>query len=597
MKRRLITLCMTCLLCLPAFAQRIVEADGNFAEYNRNSVSLVVTTYADNYDNMFESNILSKSMGSKFDVNEISTKSIRLRTSRIIENTNSIKGFRPDAMTARGIVNCLNDEDVGKQIFNYILQRDKEGRFSRVILDQRGKWNATDKDVMESQLTQVDAMGQNGEMLMEKSYVVVIDMKNPTREERKVKDSKGNTVTKVQWKANIAGYVFKITDAHEVAARVLSEMWIYDTDDAATVAAKKNAYDNLDILMSLNAADGVTAYGDELADAVNSGFNSVIEKLVKAIPEWQVAIDCETVKPFITAKIGTKEGVRNGHRYGIYGQVYNAKKGANEFRRKGFVRATEVADNRRVADGKADSTYFYRISGVQPLKGNEILKEKKDAGISISFDYTYNASLAKPNNNKLFGSFSMANVGVDFLMNIKKRGFSQYLTMNFGLDVMSGSKLLEGHNNYGEYAYITGDDGKFLFDKGVMYFNVSIGYMCGVKLYHFLEVQPYLRVGADVFLSPSVSLNKLKELAYIEDFNPKEEMTEDNTKTKGSIYLDPGVRFAFNIYYPVQLYFQVTYSVNIYGLDSYKVINDYLKDCGYGHKNGLGIGGGVRLCF
>jgi hypothetical protein len=121
--------------------------------------------------------------------------------------------------------------------------------------------------------------------------------------------------------------------------------------------------------------------------------------------------------------------------------------------------------------------------------------------------------------------------------------------------------------------------------------------MCGVKLYHFLEVQPYLRVGADVFLSPSVSLNKLKELADIEDFNPKEEMTEDNTKTKGSIYLDPGVRFAFNIYYPVQLYFQVTYSVNIYGLDSYKVINDYLKDCGYGHKNGLGIGGGVRLCF
>ena len=597
MKRKITTLCMIAMLCIPALAQRIVEASDEFANYNRNSVSVVITKYNDGYDSTVENALLPKNMGGKFDVNKISTKEITLSVNRFIEANNSIKGYQPDAMTTRNIWNRLNEAEVGKQIFNYVLQRDADGRFSREILNERGLWNATDKDVVESQITQVDALGQNGEALIEKSYVVVIDVKNPVKEERQVKDSKGRTVTKVQWKVNMGGYVFHVNNAHDLAVKVLNDMWIYDTDDDATRAAKKQAFDELNINMGLEQVVGITTYDENLEKAISSGFGSLVGKMVKEIPAWQVAIDCETVHPFITAKIGTKEGVRNGHRYGIYGQVYNRNKNVNEFRRKGFVRATVVADNYRVADGKADSTYFYRISGVKPLKGNEILKEKKDAGLSISLDYTINGSSSAPKKTRTFGSFSMVNVGVDFLMNIGKHGFSQYITMNFGYDRMSGDNIEKGHKEFGTYGYITGDDGKFLFKQGANFFNVALGYMCGIKIQHFLEIQPYLRVGVDAYLTPSVSLAKLNELAGIENYTPTETMTEENTKTKGSLYLDPGVRFAFNMYYPFQVYAQACYNINVWGLDSYKVINDYLKDCGYGHSNGFGLSFGVRYCF
>lgn len=597
MKRKLISLWMIAMLCLPASAQRIVEANDEFADYNRNSVSVVFTKYNDRFDSNVEAALSGFGMSKKFDVNNINTKNVTLSVNRFVEINNSIKGYQPDGMTARNIKNCLNEAKVGKQIFDYVLQRDAEGRFSRQILDERGLWNATDKDALEAQMTQVDALGQNGEALIEKSYVVVIDAKNPTRKERQVKDSKGNTVTKQYWTVNMGGYVYKISNGHEIAVRVLNDMWIYDKDDAATQAAKKKAYDDLEIEMTLEEAVGVTSIDEDLQKAIESGARSLVGKMVKEISAWQVAIDCETVKPFITAKIGTKEGVRNGHRYAIFGQVYNPKKEVNEFRRKGFVRATVVADNMKVADGHADSTYFYRISGVKPLKGNEILKEKKDVGLSVSLDYTLNGSSGAPKETRTFGSFSMVNLGLDYLINIGKRGFSQYFTMNFGLDYMSGDHILQGHNEFGEYSMIYNEDGEFLFKNGAVFFNTSLGYMCGIKIYHFLEIQPYLRIGADVYGGSKVSLEKLKELANIENYTPVEEMTEDNTKTKAYLYLDPGVRFAFNVYYPVQVYTQVNYNVNIWGFDAYKVINDYLKDCGYGHSHGLGLAFGVRCCF
>lgn len=597
MKRKYISLFMISMLCIPLSAQRIIEANDDFADYKRNSVSVVLTKYNDRFDSNVEAALSSFGLGRKFDVNKIGTKNVTLSVSRFVENTNSLKGYQPDGFTARNIMNCLNEAEVGKQIFNYVLQRDADGRFSRQVLDERGLWNATDKDAIEAQMTQVDALGQNGEALIEKSYVVVIDVKNPTMKEKQTVDSKGNKVTKKYWTVDMGGYVFKISNGHETAVRVLDDMWIYDKDDAATRAAKKKAYDDLEINMVLEDAVGVTGIDEDLQKAIESGARSLVGKMVKDIPAWQVAIDCETVKPFITAKIGTKEGVRNGHRYAIFGQVYNPKKEVNEFRRKGFVRATVVADNMRVADGHADSTYFYRISGVKPLKGNEILKEKKDFGLGISVDYTLNGSSGAPKETRTFGSFSMVNLGFDFLLNIGKRGFSQYVTINFGLDNMSGDHIFDGQEKFGKYGLINNEDDEFLFKKGAVFFNGSLGYMCGIKVYHFLEIQPYLRVGADVYGGSKVSLNKLKELAKIEGYTPKEDMTEDNTKTKAYLYLDPGVRFAFNIYYPVQIYTQVNYNVNIWGFDAYKVINDYLKDSGYGHSHGLGLAFGVRYCF
>lgn len=96
-----------------------------------------------------------------------------------------------------------------------------------------------------------------------------------------------------------------------------------------------------------------------------------------------------------------------------------------------------------------------------------------------------------------------------------------------------------------------------------------------------------------VSTSPAVEEETLKDLAVIEDYTIQKE--EDLKKSSSSWYLDPGIRLTFNVVYPVQLYLQANYSIGFGGGDKYNILNKYFTDCGYGHTNGLGVGGGIRI--
>ena len=595
MRRRLVILLLAVAMCVPAVAQRIVESTEEFVSYNRNSISVLVTTYNDQYDGACINTVNGFDFGSKFDVNNIITKTVAVRQNRIVQD-GSIWIYSSDSGTIDDVLTTLNKNNVGKEILTYILSPDSQGRFTRDVINTRGQWNASEKDYIESKATQVDAMGQNGEKLIDDSYIIVFDVRNPEQVETKTKDSKGKEVVKISWKANVGAMVFRIKNAEDVVNNVVNSMWITDFDDAATVAAKKKAFDDLRVQMELVATAGVTTSGKELSRAVANSKESIISKLEDDIQAWQVTIDCETVHPFITAKIGRKEGVKNGQRYGIYGQVYNSTEERLEFKRKGYVRATEVADNRRVADGTSDSTYFYRISGSAALTGAEILKQRNDLGIGISGNYNLNGSTSAPAESSMFGSFSMIEFGVDYLAFIQKRGFSHYIMINLGMDRINGDNLYKGHKEFGKYDIALDNEGQFLFKKGASYTNVTIGYMFGIKIKQFAEIQPFIRGGIDmVSANTTMELDEkaLKSLAAIEDYNIKNE--NELTKSSNAYYLDPGVRMVFNVIYPVQIYLQANYSVLLSGDDKYNIINKYMIDGGYGHSNGLGVGGGVRV--
>ncbi|MBQ7533529.1 MAG: hypothetical protein IJT45_07545 [Bacteroidales bacterium] len=597
MKRKLLLLAFVVTMALPAFAQRIVESTEEFVSYDRNSISVIVTKYNDQYDNTVYSTVSGFSYGSKFDVNDISTKTITVRQNRTLpEGTASGWGYTPDEATVYAVAAELNRNNVGKEILNYILSPDSQGRFSRELIEARGQWNADDKDYIESQATQVNSMGQNGEKLIENSYIIVFDLKNPERVETKAQDKNGRVYTIVTWRGNVGAMVYKIADAKELVANVLNNMWIYEHDSASTADAKKRAFEELKVRMELVGTAGVSTSGKELSNVINNAKDQIIQKLEDQIPAWQVTIDCETIKPFITAKIGTKEGVRNGQRYGIYGQVYNRSNDCLEFKRKGYLRATVIADNRRVADGKADSTYFYRISGTASLNGTEILKQRNDLGLGISVNYNYNGSNLAPTKTRTFGSFSMIDVGLDYLAYIQKRGFSHYVMLGLGLDRFSGDNLYKGQKEFGKYGMALDSQGQPLFNNGASYTNVYIGYMFGIKIKQFVEIQPFLRGGIDmVSASTTVELDEttLKALSAMEDYTIKSE--SDLKKTSNAYYLDPGIRLTLNLIYPVQVFVQANYSILLTGGDKYNIMNNYFKDCGYGHSNGLGVGGGLRL--
>ena len=595
MKRKLLLMAFVVTMALPAFTQRIVESTEEFVSYDRNSISVIVTKYNDQYDNTVYSTVSGFSFGSKFDVNNIDTKAVSVRQSRQLpEGSTSGWGYTPDEATASDVLAQLNNNNVGKEILNYILNPDAQGRFTREIINARGQWNASDKDYIESKATQVNTMGEDGEKLIAKSYIIVFDLKNPERVETQAKDKNGKTYTIVTWKGKVGAMVYQIANAKELIADVLNNMWIYEHDSASAADAKKKAYDNLKVRMELVGSAGVSTSGKELNNVIANAKDQLIKKLEDEIPAWQVTIDCETVTPFITAKIGAKEGVRNGQRYGIYGQVYNRSNDRLEFKRKGYVRATEVADNRRVADGTADSTYFYRISGTATLTGAEILKQRNDFGLGISVNYNYNGSNLAPTKNRTFGSFSMIDIGLDYLVHIHKRGFSHYAMVGIGLDKFSGDNLYKGQKEFGTYGMEIDPEGQFRFKNGASYTNVFIGYMFGIKIKQFAEIQPFLRGGIDmVSVSGDLDETALKAIAANENYTIKKE--SDLKKSSNGYYLDPGIRLTLNVIYPVQIFVQANYSILLTGGDKYNIINNYMKDCGYGHSNGLGVGGGVRL--
>lgn len=594
MKRKLLLMAFVMTMALPALAQRIVESTEEFVSYDRNSISVIVTKYNDQYDNTVYSTVNGFSFGSKFDVNNIDTKAIPVRQSRQLPEGSAGWSYVPDEATASDVLAQLNNNNVGKEILNYILNPDSQGRFNREIINARGQWNASDKDYIESKATQVNTMGENGEKLIANSYIIVFDLKNPERVETKAKDKNGKVYTIVTWRGYVGAMVYQIANAQELVTDVLNNMWIYEHDSQSIADAKKRAFDELKVRMELVGSAGVRTSGKELHNVIANAKDKIIEKLEDQIQAWQVTIDCETINPFITAKIGKKEGVRNGQRYGIYGQVYNSSEDRLEFRRKGYVRATEVADNRRVADGTSDSTYFYRISGTATLTGTEILKQRNDLGIGISVNYNYNGSNLAPTKTRTFGSFSMVDIGIDYLAYINKRGFSHYIMLGLGLDKFSGDNLYKGQKEFGTYGMEIGPDGQFVFKSGASYTNIYIGYMFGIKLKQFAEIQPFLRGGIDmVSVSGDLDENALKALAFNENYTITNE--SDLKKSSYGYYLDPGVRLTFNVIYPVQIFLQANYSVLLMGGDKYNIINKYFKDCGYGHTNGLGVGGGVRL--
>ena len=111
--------------------------------------------------------------------------------------------------------------------------------------------------------------------------------------------------------------------------------------------------------------------------AQKNAFADAMFKLEKMIPGWQVGVAVISVKP-IKAKVGRKEGLSNGSRFRAYS--YEEDRDGNLLSRKrGYLRAAEVSDNRQFATGRTEPSTFYQISGVRNIEEGWILKEKKDS--------------------------------------------------------------------------------------------------------------------------------------------------------------------------------------------------------------------------
>lgn len=645
--KKLFLFCVAAAMTLTATAQEQIEQQTteNFATYNRSSVSIVTIDYNDEWDEIFHPTVAGYTISQKFDINEINTKLIAVdsvvRTTpkdstaspldgtaygpKVVEAEqdssalgkfgNMLSGLagaldllmpaKPDKATELLITKHLNDNNIGKEVLSYILARDAEGKFSRTIIDQRSAWNATDEDVVADQFMQVARMGQDGNTLIKNSFITVYDMKNPTKTVTESTDKDGNKTTKISWSAVVSAYVYEIVDAEAVVNNVLGNMWINDDDDAATKEAKKAAYDELQVNVKLVASQAVKVTDEYLDRALATTYEKTLHKLEKKISAWQTTANCETVRPYITAKVGTKEGVKNTQRFAIYGQKWNKKTEESEYKRLGYARATVVADNNHIADGNMDSTYFYQIAGSR-LKGDftEIVKQSNDAKIGVSLTGNYNqmkfGSVSQ-------GGFSLIDLTVDYLAYMHKNGISHYGLINVGWDIKTPGMLQkEGNNKTGATdAWIESHDLK----AGLSFVNVAIGYQVGLKVKQVVEFQPFIKLGMDIAMPHGKALynatyagdkdliNAYYMATYWGEYWDVDVVSEKDAKATSAFYLDPGLRILINCGYPFQLFVQANYSLNVYQGAAYKAINTGLSAYGCGHNNGLSLGAGFKLNF
>ena len=514
--RNIYLLAFLCLcFCYQATAQKKSQVDDEMSavQYNRNSISVLFTKYNDNWDHYSTLGYDSVIYDDKFDVNFIPSHYIILPSKRE-DNSDSLLDI---------YVNQLN---IGREIIAYWLNRKADGSMDVSVMEERSLYNASDQDKLNAQAAKVSMLKENGGLMIPNSYIVIFDIK-------KVESSNGTGTVSAD------AYVYQIEFTEDDLNNLYMNGWINDNDPASVKQTKKAYFENLTVPMTHIFKKNIVSSGETIEEAVKVLFdNDQLSKMEKKIDNWKVKSSVFTVKP-ILAKIGKKEGVRNGDRYRAY--IFREDKDGKLFMvKRGYVRATTIVDNRdSISARKSKSSggflsdlfskkdnesskgdnepskkekksgefqsyldslkasCFYQISG-RPLKEGMLLQQDKDSRVGISA-------------SAQFGGISLANVRVDYLGYIHKSGIAHYGILNFGFDLTD------------EYPFMM---------------NYSVGYGCGLPVSKAFEFQPFILVGADVPL------------------------TKDNIdfKYKMGWFANAGLRFSFMPVYHVQIFVQGDYS-------------------------------------
>ncbi len=522
MKKRFTVLTFAALLISLQLGAQAKIKDVVTSDYNRNSVSFVVIQRGDSYDTNTSSAVYDFNPGAKFDINSIKTKSLRIRKDR------------KESVPLQDIQEAVEATAFSREILASIFNRDSRGMMDDKTVRYRGNYDAKDQDVINARAARIgeDALGDAGYSLVKGSYIVVSDFYNI--------DSSTDREGKVTWHTSARGYAFRIGATDDDINDFFEKCWIYDDDSQAVRESKLRAFQELDIPMEYIASTVASGSGKNVREAASSCMYSIITGLENVIPAWEVAGGIIAVKP-LRAKIGTKEGLYNGARYRSYSYTED-KDGNLKSVPRGYLRATEIADNEGISEGNTEPSEFYQISGLANIEEGWTIKQSNDMRLGVAPGLRLGAP----------GRMAIG-IDVDFLMDVNTGGSMSYLLAYFGFDIRQAS-------NYTPVQF-------------------SLGYGHALHLTRIFEIMPYLQMGADgIFGSHEVSSGN------------------KDTWRNLALVIEPGARLAVNVAYPLQLYAKA-YADWIPGFIQgyrYKMYNDMLS---YPHKTGVGLQFGLKWTF
>ena len=555
-------------------------------DYDRSGLTVIVVSRGDMYDENSLDFVNTLVIDNKFDANPIGTRSLFL------------KKDRTQPLTAAEADSLIRNSGVSKEILGYIYNRKEDGSMDDALIRYRGHYNADDQDVINAAAAKVGEQHLAwGEGLVNSSYILLLDFFNIRRP---VDEKTGEVSDSYVLDAN--AFVYKIDCGSDKLNEFYVTSWASATDTPERKAAAREAFDSfrLDVVPVASArasststsglAGGSDAYVDVLAGLLSKSLgqeedkegqvkektsapvpeeNTVVKaqknafadamfKLEKMIPGWQVGVAVISVKP-IKAKVGRKEGLSNGSRFRAYS--YEEDRDGNLLSRKrGYLRAAEVSDNRQFATGRTEPSTFYQISGVRNIEEGWILKEKKDIKLGVSA-------------NMRIGGLSALSVNatLDYLIHFSKLG-SAYAIVSAGLDplVYTQNQIFKDKEDN---------------PVAISNFNLAVGAGYGFRAGRFVEVMPYVVVGTDYM--------KLDGDMVFEDF------TDEENKKNAAFFLEPGLRVSFQVIYPFSICLKGGYDLLLNDIDArthYDYINRNL-DPRLRHRSGAFIEFGFRYAF
>lgn len=236
------------------------------------------------------------------------------------------------------------------------------------------------------------------------------------------------------------------------------------------------------------------------------------------VSEFKVRARVHETKPYITAKIGLKEGLKPHDLY----LVYEKQEGSTALppRPVGSVRVKNyVWDNRYVADGKADTsnlTQFYSYYGRKPYKGL-ILEQKTQS--------------------KAYWSFNFGGITRQFIIG-SRLDFGHSTRIGIGVNIISDRfyTYFEGNSTFDPFYYETSYTSYVFYSQLSQYINVGRGWY----------FEPFLSAGAQTltFEFQYYTLNSSRtafEESSIFSFD-----TEPFTAFT-DLYVDAGLRMGINV--------------------------------------------------
>lgn len=512
------------------------------SDYDRNSLSIIVVNRGDQWDHSINDFLSQLVIDEKFDVNEIPLTVFRVNNP---DRRNPIGQEMADKLMA--------ESGVVKQVLAYIFNRQSDGSMDDVLLRKRGLYNAKDQDVLNSSVAKVhEQYLEWGEKLIDGSYVVVLDFWNLS------KDTSAGTTNYYAW---IDAYAYKLDCDRQKLDDFYRVAWADPASSASEKAAARKGFDEFQIgfvpiatVFDLNSSlksslEAVTSILSNKGNtnytavaAMTEAYSNVMHSLEKKIPGWRVAVPVVGTNP-ILAKIGKKEGVKNGQRFRAFS--YSEDKYGNLVSNgEGYLRATVIADNIGVATGNSETSQFCQISGIKEIQEGWTIKQSNDFKVSAAFEPRVGG----------FSRYSV-NFAFDYLFHIYSSGNCFYGLLNLGADP-EAVRFKKGLQTY-----------SFIFGAGAAY---------GFRLNRMMEVAPYLTAGLD-FVAATI---------------------DGDFTGRGVYYFEPGVRFSVS-FYPLSLYVKGFYDLLRDGRANqeqgfYWAFNSSLK---HPHKSGAGLALGVRWAF